>query len=325
MELVDSSVGATTSGAESNATGIVVDEELISPLLQLTEELAPSRAASFPTQLCEVCRTSSLASDSADVGSSLTRLTSSASRFDASRLLLSRDSTASAAAAAVGIGDVLLQLLPAPLSLSVEFCGSCCCSVTLQLGSSSATGGTVEVGNGSSILVVELVEAAGDSCETRPMVPPVEYSAAAVESTGRASSARAPVVEESDDEDDDDAMEDAVAVVELTRVIPNSDCCAGWWWMDDSSSSAAAADVVVLLLLMSVLLLFSGVEFVCNEDSGDCCCCDVVVLLLLLLLYLGPFTEVADGDDSGDDFLSKILPEENRPNVKTKVEVRDRP
>lgn len=73
--------------------------------------------------------------------------------------------------------------------------------------------------------------------------------------------------------------------------------------MDDgsSSSSAAETDVAVLLLLMSVLL------FVCNEESGDCCCCDVVVLLLLLLLYLGPFTEVADGDDSGD-FLSKILP-----------------
>lgn len=64
---------------------------------------------------------------------------------------------------------------------------------------------------------------------------------------------------------------------------------------------------------MSVLL-FRGVEFVCNADS----CCDVVVLLLLLLLlYLGPFTEVADGDDSGDDFLSKILPKENRKHVET--------
>lgn len=78
--------------------------------------------------------------------------------------------------------------------------------------------------------------------------------------------------------------------------------------MDDGSSSSSAVtvsetDVVVLLLL----LLMSVLLFVCNEESGDCCCCDVVVLLLLLLLYLGPLTEVAGGDDSGD-FLSKILP-----------------
>lgn len=235
-----SSVGATTSGAESSTAGIVEDDPLISPLLQFTEEELPSSDGVTlpPLQFggC-VCRTSSLESDADeddddDDGSSsaATRLASSASRFDASRLLLSGDSTASAVVA-VGGGDALVPLLATLWSLSlcsVEFCGSCCCCVPLQLGSSLVRGSVVPAaGDGSSLLVVA-VEAAGDSCETRPAAAqPVEYSAAVDESTSGTSSARAPVLLEEESDDDDDEVEDAVTVVELTKVIPSSDC---WWW-----------------------------------------------------------------------------------------------
>lgn len=236
-----SSVGATTSGAESSTAGIVEDDPLISPLLQFTEEELPSSngVTLAPLQFggC-VCRTSSLESDADedddvdDDGSSsaATRLASSASRFDASRLLLSGDSTASAVVA-VGGGDVLVHLLATLWSLSlcsVEFCGSCCCCVPLQLGSSLARDSVVPAGDGSSLLLVVAVEAAGDSCETRPAAAqPVEYSAAVDDgSTSGTSSARAPVLLEVES-DDEDEVEDAVTVVELTKVIPSSDC---WWW-----------------------------------------------------------------------------------------------
>lgn len=242
-----SSVGATTSGAESSTADIVggTDGTLISPLLllQLADELSSS-GVSLPLQFCCCCccssccgcncLTSSLESNDEDEdddeedddgrASSSSAAAAAANRFDASRLG-SRDSSGSTIGTCV---DDVLMHFSTTLSLSLlEFCGSC--GTELQLGSlstSSAVDVAVLTGDDDDDAVTSeaslLVDVeAGDSCESRPTELLVEYSA--VESTSGTSSASALVLEEEDDEaDDDDADEDDV---ELTKVIPSSDCC----------------------------------------------------------------------------------------------------